>query len=113
MCAIQSWHLKLYFGVHCAGEETYQAPAPGQVDVKVDLESSRLQILEPFNAWDGKDIEVPRAKPPACQPQCPRVPACHAGCITHLILVPTGTSRCCNMSAIAVHTEWAPCMRGA
>lgn len=41
-----------------AGEETYQAPAPGQVEVKVDPSSSRLQILEPFNAWDGKDIEV-------------------------------------------------------
>lgn len=42
----------------CAGEETYQAPAPGQVDVKVDPESSRLQILEPFKAWDGKDVEA-------------------------------------------------------
>lgn len=38
--------------------ETYQAPAPGQVDVKVDPESSRLQILEPFKAWDGKDVEA-------------------------------------------------------
>jgi aconitate hydratase len=42
-----------------AGVETYQAPAPGQVEVKVDPSSSRLQLLEPFNAWDGKDIEVP------------------------------------------------------
>ena len=41
-----------------AGEETYQAPAPGQVDVNVDPSSSRLQLLEPFKAWDGKDIEV-------------------------------------------------------
>ena len=40
------------------GEETYQAPAPGQVEVNVDPNSSRLQLLEPFKAWDGKDIEV-------------------------------------------------------
>ncbi len=40
------------------GEETYQAPAPGEVDLQVDPNSSRLQLLEPFKAWDGKDIEV-------------------------------------------------------
>ena len=44
--------------VACAGEETYQAPAPGEVDLQVDPNSSRLQLLEPFKAWDGKDIEV-------------------------------------------------------
>ncbi len=38
--------------------ETYQAPAPGQVEVKVDPNSSRLQLLEPFKAWDGKDVEA-------------------------------------------------------
>ena len=42
----------------CAGVETYQAPATGEVDVVVDPQSSRLQLLEPFTAWDGKDIEV-------------------------------------------------------
>ena len=41
-----------------AGAETYQAPAVGEVNVVVDPQSSRLQLLEPFNAWDGKDIEV-------------------------------------------------------
>ncbi|CAL8467085.1 g6621 [Coccomyxa elongata] len=40
-----------------AGVETYQAPAPGQVEVKVDPNSSRLQLLEPFKPWDGKDVE--------------------------------------------------------
>ena len=41
-----------------AGEETYQAPVPGGVDVKVDPNSKRLQLLEPFKEWDGNDIEV-------------------------------------------------------
>ena len=41
-----------------AGEETYQAPSGGEVEVKVDPKSNRLQILEPFPKWDGKDIEV-------------------------------------------------------
>ena len=38
--------------------ETYQAPSPGQVNVAVDPNSKRLQLLQPFAAWDGKDIEV-------------------------------------------------------
>eukprot|EP00298_Acanthocystis_sp_HF-20_P011451 c19400_g1_i1.p1 GENE.c19400_g1_i1~~c19400_g1_i1.p1 ORF type:complete len:779 (+),score=302.75 c19400_g1_i1:44-2380(+) len=40
-----------------AGEDTYQAP-PTQRDglkVEVDPKSSRLQLLEPFKPWDGKD----------------------------------------------------------
>lgn len=41
-----------------AGVETYQAPSPGQVNVAVDPNSKRLQLLQPFAAWDGKDIEV-------------------------------------------------------
>lgn len=49
--------------------ETYQAPAPGQVEVKVDPQSSRLQILEPFKAWDGKDIQVSTTQPVSL---CPR-----------------------------------------
>ncbi|KAK9837289.1 hypothetical protein WJX81_003731 [Elliptochloris bilobata] len=40
-----------------AGVETYQAPSPGQVNVAVDPNSKRLQLLQPFSAWDGKDIE--------------------------------------------------------
>ena len=39
------------------GQETYQAPAGGSVEVVVDPASQRLQLLEPFKAWDGKDIE--------------------------------------------------------
>ena len=38
--------------------ETYQAPSPGQVNVAVDPNSKRLQLLQPFAAWNGKDIEV-------------------------------------------------------
>jgi len=36
----------------------YQAPAEdgSNVDVKVDPNSSRLQLLDPFPAWEGKDI---------------------------------------------------------
>ncbi len=39
--------------------DTYQAPNPeGDFDVTVSPDSKRLQILEPFKAWDGKDLEV-------------------------------------------------------
>jgi len=40
-----------------AGQNTYQAPPEerSNVEVKVSPSSDRLQILEPFNAWDGKD----------------------------------------------------------
>ena len=38
-----------------AGEETYQAPGdPSAVQVNVDPKSQRL---EPFQPWDGKDLE--------------------------------------------------------
>lgn len=40
------------------GEETYQAPGdPSKVKVDVDVKSQRLQLLEPFKKWDGKDLE--------------------------------------------------------
>jgi aconitate hydratase len=41
-----------------AGENTYQAPPvdSSSVDVKVDPKSNRLQLLSPFEKWDGKDI---------------------------------------------------------
>ncbi len=35
-----------------------QAPAGANVDVKVDPNSQRLQLLTPFKPWDGKDVEV-------------------------------------------------------
>ncbi|KAF8791840.1 Aconitate hydratase like protein [Argiope bruennichi] len=40
------------------GEDTYQAPpADGsKVQVDVDPKSERLQLLEPFDKWDGKDL---------------------------------------------------------
>jgi aconitate hydratase len=43
------------FAVEDAG---YQAPAEdgSTVEVKVDLKSSRLQLLEPFKAWEGTNI---------------------------------------------------------
>lgn len=39
------------------GMDTYQAPPADRssVEVAVSPTSDRLQILEPFNAWDGKD----------------------------------------------------------
>ena len=43
------------FAVEDAG---YQAPAEdgSSVDVKVDAESQRLQLLAPFSAWEGTDL---------------------------------------------------------
>ncbi|XP_049801631.1 probable aconitate hydratase, mitochondrial [Schistocerca nitens] len=40
------------------GEDTYQAPPAdgGKLKVNVDPKSQRLQLLEPFDAWDGKDL---------------------------------------------------------
>ncbi|KAK9823152.1 hypothetical protein WJX72_000640 [[Myrmecia] bisecta] len=41
-----------------AGVATYQAPSDGKnVTVKVDPASKRLQLLEPFKAWDGGDLK--------------------------------------------------------
>lgn len=37
--------------------EGYQAPAGKNAQVKVDAKSERLQLLEPFAKWDGKDIK--------------------------------------------------------
>lgn len=42
-----------------AGVDTYQAPNPGgNFSVDVSPDSQRLQLLEPFKRWDGKNIEV-------------------------------------------------------
>lgn len=44
------------------GQDTYQAPPEDRasVNVAVSPTSDRLQLLQPFEAWDGKDItEVP------------------------------------------------------
>eukprot|EP01088_Endostelium_zonatum_P008861 TRINITY_DN22029_c0_g1_i1.p1 TRINITY_DN22029_c0_g1~~TRINITY_DN22029_c0_g1_i1.p1 ORF type:complete len:782 (-),score=217.83 TRINITY_DN22029_c0_g1_i1:78-2423(-) len=40
-----------------AGQNTYQAPSAdgSSVQVQISPKSDRLQKLEPFNAWDGKD----------------------------------------------------------
>lgn len=39
------------------GQDTYQAPPEDRASVQVQVSpsSDRLQILEPFQAWDGKD----------------------------------------------------------
>lgn len=45
-----------------AGENTYQAPPQDRssVSVAVSPSSDRLQLLEPFKAWDGKDfVDIP------------------------------------------------------
>ncbi|CAG8474168.1 6860_t:CDS:2 [Ambispora gerdemannii] len=41
------------------GEDTYQAPPPARsnINVLISPESARLQFLEPFKKWDGKDPE--------------------------------------------------------
>lgn len=41
------------------GQDTYQVPvADGSgVNVQVDPKSQRLQLLEPFDKWDGKDLD--------------------------------------------------------
>jgi len=41
------------------GENTYQEPPKdaSKITVVVDPSSKRLQLLKPFNAWDGKDYE--------------------------------------------------------
>lgn len=41
------------------GVDTYQAPPSdgSGVKVSVDPKSNRLQLLEPFDKWDGKDLE--------------------------------------------------------
>ena len=44
------------------GQDTYQAPPKSRdaVEVQVSPSSDRLQILHPFNEWDGKDaIDLP------------------------------------------------------
>ena len=40
------------------GENTYEAPPsdPSAIEIKVDKKSDRLQLLEPFKKWDGKDL---------------------------------------------------------
>lgn len=41
------------------GVDTYQAPPPDgtKIQVQVDSKSNRLQLLTPFDKWDGKDLE--------------------------------------------------------
>ncbi|KII60906.1 putative aconitate hydratase, mitochondrial [Thelohanellus kitauei] len=43
-----------------SGKVTYQAPSEGSVEVIVNPDSERLQLLQPFEAWDGQDfIKLP------------------------------------------------------
>uniref|UniRef100_A0A6P7GS70 Probable aconitate hydratase, mitochondrial n=1 Tax=Diabrotica virgifera virgifera TaxID=50390 RepID=A0A6P7GS70_DIAVI len=41
------------------GQDTYAAPVADGSNVKVDVDvkSQRLQLLEPFDKWDGKDLD--------------------------------------------------------
>lgn len=41
------------------GQDTYQAPPSdgSSVNVVVNPNSQRLQLLEPFKVWNGKDLE--------------------------------------------------------
>ena len=40
------------------GEDTYEAPPADGTKLRVDVDpnSQRLQLLEPFDVWDGKDL---------------------------------------------------------
>ncbi|MDO5442640.1 MAG: aconitate hydratase [Bacteroidia bacterium] len=38
------------------GEDGYCAPANGSPDPEIDPKSERIQRLQPFEAWDGKDL---------------------------------------------------------
>lgn len=38
------------------GKAGYRAPEGGKTEVKIDPQSQRLQLLQPFPAWDGKDF---------------------------------------------------------
>lgn len=38
------------------GKSGYRAPEGGKTEVKIDPQSQRLQLLQPFPAWDGKDF---------------------------------------------------------
>jgi aconitate hydratase len=40
-----------------ADPEGYQAPQGSTVEVQVSPESQRLQLLEPFEAWEGEDMK--------------------------------------------------------
>ena len=40
-----------------AGAVGYQAPVPGSPEPEIDPSSERIQRLEPFPAWDGKDFK--------------------------------------------------------
>jgi len=50
------------------GRDTYQAPPEDRssVSVAVSPQSDRLQILEPFNAWDGENALDSMAFSPVC-----------------------------------------------
>ena len=41
------------------GQDTYQHPPPegGALRVEVSPQSNRLQLLEPFDKWNGKDLQ--------------------------------------------------------
>ena len=86
--------------VASAGVDTYQAPASGSAnfDVVVSPDSSRLQLLEPFKAWDGKDLTVPLHALPRC-------PACHAALHTRL---PSDVQR--THAAVARMDRSGPCV---
>ena len=67
--------------------DTYQAPDPeGDFDVAVDPDSKRLQLLEPFKPWDGKDLEVP-------------LPPCAVSGTLFDKFVPSRSQPCCHTCA--------------
>ncbi len=41
----------------CAGSDGYVAPAGTDVEIRIAPDSERLQVLQPFPRWDGKDFD--------------------------------------------------------
>lgn len=39
------------------GQDTYQVPPADESSVSVVVDLNRLQLLEPFDAWNGNDLE--------------------------------------------------------
>ena len=48
----------VHFDCQCNHPPSQEPPEEGSaMDVHVDPSSQRLQLLQPFNKWNGKDIE--------------------------------------------------------
>ena len=67
-----------------AGEDTFQPPPKdgSGIDVVVDVDSKRLQLLTPFDSWDGEDYENLRVLIKVNFPYIYNVYYIYIGCIS-------------------------------